>query len=211
MWLTRGALCYANDANGNTTVSRPSSIMTYNNTWGHVKEAIMSSHSLRLHIEVALAMFGTVLFAVFACILALDMLRRIELAESRGIWTSIALSLFLIFGFAAATVFMIWEARAMWFCLYRYRVSDSILDVYDPILQKRWAVRLDKVTAVRTFYILHGSRDKRARRGHTLMIGDHNAVRLSEALPIWPQIAERCSHADFEEMRVPWWGSGRMP
>jgi len=162
-------------------------------------------HCLRLRLEVMLAVLGCAFFGSVALYAGWDVWTAIKRQEG---WL-VVWPLFLMLGILAGALFMLWGARSMWFFLYRYRLTDGTLDVFDPILRKRWSVALKDVTQVRTFYLLHGSRDRRAKIAHSIETADGVRVRVSEALPIWPEIADLIAHVEMEELRLPWWARRR--
>jgi len=97
--------------------------------------------------------------------------------------------------FAVATfvmILLIWNMRRGWFLLHAYRMTDTSIEEYDPILRRRSVVAFDNVIEVRDFALLTGG-DKHStwRRGHALIARDGSVVRLCEALRIWPDVAAR--------------------
>ena len=104
-------------------------------------------------------------------------------------------------GLMALAVFALFPrlARSCWVLMYQYRCSETFLEVRDPVLQRRWGVRFDEVTRIRPF-LLGGPRQAKAAFGWVLETASGGRIPACEALAIWPEIARRCSGAEFEPL-----------
>ncbi len=90
-------------------------------------------------------------------------------------------------------------ARSCWILIYSYRLSGEALEARDPVLRRRWVLRFSDVTRVRPFY-LGGPRQAKAAFGWVLETRAGAGIPACEALPLWAEIASRCTHAEFVEL-----------
>lgn len=118
---------------------------------------------------------------------------------------NLLISLMVPIGSLAVTIYAALSLRSLWFYVLRYDVTDSELVAFDPVLRRRYAVPLDAVTHITTFVVFGQSKPGPVRTGHILVTKDGNGVKLSEALPIWPEIAGRFPHSLIENRPMPWW------
>ncbi len=90
-------------------------------------------------------------------------------------------------------------ARSIWVLLFSYRLSDETLEVRDPVLRRRLALRFSEVARVRPFF-LGGPKQAKAAFGWVLETSAGAGIPACEALPLWVEIASRCAHAKFVEL-----------
>lgn len=90
-------------------------------------------------------------------------------------------------------------ARSAWVLIYSYRLSGETLEARDPVLRRRWMLKFSDVTRVRPFF-LGGPRQAKAAFGWVVETRAGAGIPACEALPLWAQIASRCTHAEFVQL-----------
>ena len=78
------------------------------------------------------------------------------------------------------------------FVLFKYMLSESVLEVYNPIGKNSWSVNLEDVHSVVNFYTPYAPVGIR-QIGHHLKTNT-TSVELSEMLPIWNDIKKRLNN-----------------
>lgn len=170
-------------------------------TTGYVRNPV------RLIVDLVLALVGSVLFTLGAVVSGWRMIWCLIQTQPYIDYLLLLVRASSTLIFLTLSVLAILGVRSMWFVQYKYRLIDGTLEAIDPILRKRWVVEIDAVRCVRGFDVLQGSHDIRSRTGHLLDVQDGITVPVSEALPLWPEIAKRCSNALFQEAKMPWWAN----
>jgi len=116
---------------------------------------------------------------------------------SIGFWAPLA-------PFLGLSIFVAWlfwlMARTCLIFLFRYRVCGSTLEAYAPLGGGVHSVQLNRLTRVRSYLIAGGRATAPAARAHALQDDTGGEVRLTEALPIWPEIESWCSSVSIDEM-----------
>lgn len=147
-------------------------------------------HSLRLRLDLAAAIVGCLIFGG-AMVLSLYSIMKDSFGVPRARPEVIAVEIVTWIIFLLLTLFTAWGAWRMRAFCYGYLVQDDMLIIRRTFLRRLWHVPFDHVTGVRSFRIIHGSKDKRASVGHLLVLEDGSELPLSEALSVWPFIADR--------------------
>ena len=164
-------------------------------------------YSFRLRVTPILYLLVAAMFLALPTIFLLwDTWVGVRAASPDYTGIMLAFRLIVFAGIAPIIIVLSLAAvRSTWFYLYRYRYTDSTLEAFDPILRKGWLVCLDEVSKIRTFVVFGQSQPGPSRMGHLLETKGGYGVKLSEALPIWPDIANRCVGVTVEERPMPWW------
>lgn len=91
---------------------------------------------------------------------------------------------------------LLYGMRSAWMgllFLHVYQLDGDLIEEYDPLLRRRRTLRIAEVRATRRFRVfqLHASPSTPPEcfRGHVLVGRDGTEITLTEALPLWSEIA----------------------
>lgn len=134
---------------------------------------------------------------IICSIIPIITIKNIWIGNSNGDLNYIGSMLFfnLIAGIILPVVFLIILYRIQrknQFVLFKYMLSESVLEIYNPIGKKSWSVDLKDVHSVVNFYTPYALVGI-GQIGHHLK-SNTTSVELSEMLPIWNNIKKRLNN-----------------
>ena len=103
-----------------------------------------------------------------------------------------------------SAIFFLKIARASWFFLCRYHLTDEYLSATNPVSGRTVSIQLREIHSLTNFFVHGPSPKSPASQGHILISKSGKQIRLSEALAMWPEISKYCVALPMESPSDPW-------
>lgn len=122
-------------------------------------------------------------------------------AEDRMLLTLPLVFFFVLLGMSASLLFL--ATRSTWVYHYRYTMTDLGIGVRKPFARASDFIAFEDAVRIHCFPLYVWLSPSPTGRIIESKLG--SKIKLTDDLPIWPLISERCHHVQFDERPTPWW------